>query len=782
MLFPAHIRPNGSEKEIQTAADHCHNVGALAGSCLSSIGLEQAGMLTGLLHDCGKFKAEFARYLNDPNGIRGSVNHTFAGTRLLLERYHGEAFDAFEGLSAELLALAVGGHHGLFDCLDDNSRSGFEHRMTKTDICYHESIKNFFSQCISSQELDTRFSYAHAELLPVYDKILAVTQDPEEIAFHLGLLMRLLLSAVIDGDRRDTAHFMSGLSFTLPPERTSSFWEPYLIRVEEKIAHFPQDTSIQKARREISDRCRAFSERPGGIYRLNVPTGAGKTLSSLRYALAHARKYGKQRLIFTSPLLSILEQNAAVLRDYIGDDSIILEHHSNVLHTEESETLDARELAIESWDAPVIITTLVQLLNTLFDGRTTSIRRFQGLCSSVIVIDEVQTVPLKMLSLFNTAMDFLATVCGATVLLCSATQPYLEKTDHPLHLCTDDIVPYDPSLWAPFRRTVITDLGGRTLNEITSFAIDALTKVNSLLIVCNKKQEAEHFFRVLKDYAELSCHLSASMCTAHRRDVLERLNDGLKRGAKCLCVSTQVIEAGVDISFQQVIRLSAGMDNVIQSAGRCNRHGECHLSAPVYVVPCLDEDLKKLPEINNAKKSTDSLLDAFRRDPNQFDRDLSSEKAIQRYYQTLYHSVQKGYQDFPLKQKGKSLFSLLSCNYEYYDETDQSASKFSMTQAFRTAGALFQVFDNNTLDLIVPYKEGKSLIEQLLAYSEPEPAFLADWLKQARPYTISVYEHQLGTLDQAVAQHSGIAILNPDFYNLDTGLSTQPQKHDFLEV
>lgn len=206
----------------------------------------------------------------------------------------------------------------------------------------------------------------------------------------------------------------------------------------------------------------------------------------------------------------------------------------------------------------------------------------------------------------------------------------------------------------------------RTLNEITSFAADALTKVNSLLIVCNKKQEAEHLFRALKPHAELSCHLSAAMCTAHRRDVLEQLN-----------------------------------------AGRCNRHGECELPAPVYVVPCLDEDLKKLPEINNAKKSTDSLLDAFRRAPQQFDWDLSSEKAIQRYYQTLYRSNNP---DFPIKQKGKSLFSLLSCNYEYYDETAEYASKFSMTQAFRAAGSLFQVFDNNTLDLIVPYREGKTLI------------------------------------------------------------------------
>lgn len=784
MLFPAHVREKGSEKEIQTAAEHSRNVGAISGSCLRSIGLENTGMLAGLIHDCGKFKTEFAQYLNDPQGVRGSVNHTFAGVRLLLDRYHSGSPDAFERLSAELLSLSVGGHHGLFDCVDENGHSGFDHRMTKGDICYHESVENFFSQCISIDELDSRFAAAHAELTLVYSKILSITEDSEEIAFHLGLLMRLLLSAVIDADRRDTAQFMSGSPFILPSEWTGSFWDPYLSHVEKKIAQLPQDTSIQKARKDISDRCRSFAENPCGIYRLNVPTGAGKTLSSLRYALAHAQRHEKRRLIFTSPLLSILEQNAAVLQEYIGDDSIILEHHSNVLHTEEGETLDPRELAIESWDSPVIITTLAQLLNTLFDGRTTAIRRFQGLCNSVIVIDEVQTVPLKMLSLFNTALDFLSVVCNTTVLLCSATQPCLEKTEHPLHLCSrnSDVIPYDASLWATFRRTVITDPGSRTLNEIISFAAEALTKVNSLLIVCNKKAEAEQLFHALKDHAELSCHLSASMCTAHRRDVLERLNAGLKRGSHCLCVSTQVIEAGVDISFQQVIRLSAGMDNVVQSAGRCNRNGECELPATVYVIHCLDEDLKKLPEINNAKNSTNSLLNAFRRSPAQFACDLSSETAIQTYYQTLYHSFPENYQNFPIHHRGKSLFSLLSCNCECLDETAEYVSTFSMTQAFRTAGSLFQVFDNDTLDLVVPYKEGKTLIEELMASQNPEPHFLSAWLKRVRPYTVSVYEHQLRPLAPAITQHGGIAILDPSFYNVDTGLSTEPQKHVFLEV
>ena len=782
MEFPAHIRVLGSEKKIQSAAEHCRKTAAYASRCLRGIGLEPVGQLAGLVHDCGKFKAEFARYLEDPHAVRGTVNHTFAGFRMLMERYHGETTERMEAPTAELLALAAGGHHGLFDCVDEDGKSGLLHRMEKNHIGYDESIHNFFEQCVPPAELDRQFENAHRALLPIYEKITALTDNTEEIAFDLGLLARLLLSAVIEGDRRDTAEFMADLRYPAEPEDMRAFWASYLEYAENKLARFSQDTPIQRARGEISDRCRAFAEQPAGIYRLNVPTGAGKTLSSLRYALAHAAKWGKQRLIFVSPLLSILEQNAAVLRDYLGDDRIILEHHTNVLHTEEQENLDLRELAVESWNAPVIITTLVQFLNTLFEGKTTAIRRFQALCNSVIVIDEVQTVPPKMLSLFNTAVDFLAEICGATVLLCSATQPFSDETPHPLRRCRGDVIPYDKALWEPFRRTVIENAGSKTLEEIGTFALDTLEKVQSLLVICNKKDEAEYLFRMLAPHAEHSCHLSASMCMAHRRDVLCQLESALKNKAKCLCVSTQVMEAGVDISFDCVIRLSAGMDSVIQAAGRCNRHGKELEPVPVYVVPCLGEKLGMLREIRDAKQATDSLLEAFRQNPEQFDGDLSSYKAIRRYYQKLYASMPVNYPDFFIKAKAVSLFELLSCNYKYFDGNAAYALRFIFTQAFRTAGSLFQVFEKDTRELVVPYGDGATHIAELTANPKPEPQFLAHWVKKARPYTVTVYDWQLQSLGNAVTEHAGVAILSASFYDMETGLNLKPVKNDFLEV
>lgn len=575
---------------------------------------------------------------------------------------------------------------------------------------------------------------------------------------------------------------MGGYEIPQESVESRSFWLPYLQRVEEKLDRFPTNTPISRARREISDRCRAFAEHEGGIYRLNVPTGGGKTLSSLRYALAHAEKWAKRRLIFISPLLSILEQNAAVLREYLGDDSIILEHHSNVLHTEEGMELDHRELAVESWSKPVIITTLVQLLNTLFDGRTTSIRRFQGLCDSILVIDEVQTVPTKMLTLFNLAMDFLAKICGATILLCSATQPCLEKADHPIRNVIPDVIPYDPLLWEPFRRTVITDAGGKTLEEIAEFAADELQEVRSLLVVCNRKDEAEYLFTRLRDQADFSCHLSASMCMFHRRDVLKTLNTALARGKQCLCIATQVIEAGVDISFERVIRLAAGMDSVIQAAGRCNRHGESAEPVPVYVVNCQGEKLERLREIRDAKNATLNLLDAYRRKPERFEHDLSSDSAIRTYYQKLYKDMPKEYQDYSLDKRATTIFELMSCNLRYYNENAPYAGKFCLNQALKLAGSSFEVFDSSTRDLIVPYGAGVELIAELTGQDHPDPAFLSGWERRARAYSVSVYDWQLRALGNAVTEYAGGAVLAEGYYDEDTGLSLRPRSNDFLEV
>ena len=461
-MYPAHIRETG---ERQTVQEHCRNTAALAAAALRPLGLEKSAYLAGLLHDAGKNKQEYAQYLSEAvsggNAVRGSVNHTFAGVRLLLDRWHGGCGTfSYSDVTAELLAFAVGSHHGLFDCIDPQQHSGFFHRQTKEGIFYDESRRGFLAQVADEEELERLFHNAVREMAPMLDRLAALSTQADdneadrETAFYIGLLARMLLSAVIEGDRTDTAAFMDGIEPPVFPEDMRPIWTERLAFMEKKLAAFPRKTPIDLARHTISDTCAAGAARPGGVYRLNVPTGGGKTLASLRFALTHAAKWNCSRIIFTAPLLSILDQNAQVIRDYIGDDALILEHHSNLAEPKETpERLQELELLTASWSAPIIITTLVQLLNTCFSGKTSAIRRFHALCGSVIVIDEVQTVPGKMLTLFNLAVNFLSEVCGATIVLCSATQPCLEAADHPLHRQPVDLVPQQKALWDVFKRT-----------------------------------------------------------------------------------------------------------------------------------------------------------------------------------------------------------------------------------------------------------------------------------------------------------------------------------------
>ena len=699
MEYYAHISEDGLRR--QTVEEHSQRTAEYAAACLRVRGLEKTAYLTGRLHDPGKLTMGYNDYLQsaargDPVR-RGSVVHTFAGVRFLLEEYHGPHPDTFDDITCELMAYAIGAHHGPFDCVDENHRSGFLHRLSSHDSEYHEAVGNMEAHLAPREELDRLFRAACEEMTPVMEKIQTMMEDeaaqPQDLFFYVGLTARLLLSAVVQGDRRDTAEWMSGCPRPQEPENKRALWNACLSRVEKKLEALPAQNDIQKARREISEQCRRFADRPGGVYRLHAPTGAGKTLSSLRYALAHAARWNKSRILFSAPLLTILEQNAAVIREYVGDESLILEHHSNVVRPEEkAEQLDTQELLTEDWSAPIMSTTLAQLLNTLLDGQMASVRRFQALANSVILLDEVQTVPARLLTLFNLSVNFLSRVCGATVILCSATQPCLEQAEHPLLVRKTDMVPYDPKLWDTFRRTTICPTEGMRLEEIPSFALHVLEQANSLLIVCNKKEEAACPYRSLSGCVPNCYHLSASMCMAHRRAVLEALQTSLRdqKSGKTLCVSTQVMEAGVDISFEQVIRLAAGLDSVIQSAGRCNRSGESPHPGEVHLVPCIDEDLSKLSDIQRGKDATESLLAQYARDPGRFQGDLSSREAVEAYYQRLYRELPRGFQDGPVPDRPYSIFSLLSDNNALADDRSEAGGRYFLSQAFRLAGAFFR--------------------------------------------------------------------------------------------
>lgn len=787
MEYPAHIRKVDGKKYIQTVEEHCRGVAEIAAELLRDIGLEKTAYLAGMVHDFGKFSENFKNYIekaaNGEKVQRGSVNHTFAGVRFLLKKHSDEQVSGFSDIILEILAYAVGAHHGLFDCVDDNNNNGFTKRIQKEGIDYLNAAQEFLKICCSEQDIEDLLKQSEKEFLPVFNEIekLADNVDAKiqntQITFYIGFLARLILSAIIEADRSDTAQFMNGYS-EKTVKNISEIWINCIKNVEQKLSIMPLDKPINKTRAQISALCAEAGNLESGIYRLNLPTGAGKTLTSLRYALHHALAHNKKRIIFTMPLLSIIEQNAGIIHDYIGNEELILEHHSNIVETDETDELDKRELLVESWDVPIIITTMVQLLNTLFAGKTANIRRMQALCNSIIVIDEVQTVPDKMLSLFNLALNFLAKICNATIILCSATQPCFEKTMYPLDKSVKDLITLTKEQKMVFKRVRLEYKGEMDCEELADFAAGILEENNSLLLVCNTKNEAAVMFNLLcskiKDVKAF--HISAGMCTAHRKETIKEMQEALEnKQQKVLCVSTQVIEAGVDVSFARVIRLLAGMDNIVQATGRENRNREFDGLAPGYIVRLKGEVLKGLSEIEAAKNAAANLLVKYKNSPKIYDNDLMSEKAINEYYECLYGNVNDGYHDFYIESVRDSILNLMSCNENVDSGKIPEYNKYFMHQALKTAGGLFTVFDESSIDIIVPYNRGIEIIQEVFAVGDKDYEKLKAVLKEAKLYTVSLFKYQKIKLEEQGAlifvPSAGVYILQDGYYDELTGLN-----------
>ncbi len=365
--FPAHIRNLDDVIQHQSVNEHCRQTAKYASETLSTMNLRSTGYLVGLLHDMGKYTKIFADYIKKAargeEVARGSVNHTFASVIFLMERYHIKSKIDISMLTCEILAFAAGSHHGEFDCVDLNRDNGFEHRLDidRESICYSEALKNFLTQCTSYEELDRLFHESTQEIESVFTTFKGIYgTGVTSVSFAVGMLARLILSSLIDADRRDTAEFMLNKEFSAVPA-DEALWSKVTGHMESKIASFKADTAINKSRAYFSDTCsQKGAIQQYGVYRMTLPTGAGKTISSLRYALSNAKTYGKRRIIFVIPLLSILEQNSAVIRDYIGDYNIITEHHSNFIKDYNTkEELDDYELLTQTWNSPIIITTLV---------------------------------------------------------------------------------------------------------------------------------------------------------------------------------------------------------------------------------------------------------------------------------------------------------------------------------------------------------------------------------------------------------------------------------------
>ncbi len=771
-MYISHI--NAFNKE-QTCREHCYNTASKAEAILANVRLGRSGYLAGLLHDMGKFTAEFNAYIHDDvqgNAVRGSVIHSFAGVSYLLRHFHTIEENAelsLDDISAEVLCTAIGSHHGLIDCYDKNGVSAFVRRLTKQPEMDLRAEIAFHYECMPKQQIESIFKEASSEIAEKL-QLIAENANDSDVYYYAGVLARLITSALVAADRTDTAEFMSGKNRTvLPP--ISDIWSECLSSLRERLHCFSTDSPINAARSEFSEVCEDFGNEPCGIYRLDLPTGGGKTLSSMRFALAHAIANNKRRIIYTAPLLSIIEQNAQVIRKAVGDDALVLEHHSNIVNEDQKSNEDVQltEFLQESWDAPVIITTLVRMLDTFFSGKLSDVRRFSALCDSIIIFDEIQSLPTNMISMFNLTLNFLAKCCNTTVILCSATQPEFAITAHALQISPRTVI--DKQILQKhadlFKRTNLVDGGTTRLEKVIGLAEDILHKSHSLLIVCNTKTEASYLFNEASRLAVQRFHLSAGMCGAHRRATLNELTRALNNTAgniPVLCISTQVIEAGIDISFENVIRISAGLDSIVQAAGRCNRNGEFDAKKNVYIIRLADERLGPLKEIARAQDASNDLLEEYRITPAQFNYDLASDAAVRYYYRRLYSRMANDTMDYPTDGE-PTLFSMLSEN-NVYKSRSKDAGKYFMEQAFKTAGDLFKVFDEETQTIIVPYSEGADIISTL---DSPTTALDLEYIRaiiaKAGDYCVNLYQEPFDRLQKLGAIRS---ICNGNAYALDT--------------
>lgn len=766
MKLLAHLTEvNGIRKE-QTLKEHCVNTAKYASESLRSLSFYHTAYLAGILHDMGKATQKFNEYINKAyNGehvARGSVNHTFAGVVYLLETYHMDTKEKWNCLTSEIVSYAIGSHHGLFDCVDFDGENGFIHRLRKDkgELSYEEAARNYFESVIAENEIEEYFHLSAREVEQFFQKAKETFHTQEEVWFQIGLLSRTLLSAVIYGDRRDTAEFMNQKRVSRPAIN----WSTQKKYLEEKIITFDDTSQINQIRKEISSQCLEFAKYPTGIYRLNVPTGAGKTLGTLRYAVAHAEKFQKKRIIFIIPLLSVLDQNAKVIREYIADSDLVLEHHSNVLHEkQQDEELDQYELLTEHWSSPIIVSTLAQLLDILFTHQTSAVGRMRALCDSVIVIDEIQSLPGKTILLFNMAMNFLSQFCGATIVLSSATQPCFEKTRWPIMYAEQaDMVYLNQKQREVFKRSEIIDKTtpyGMDLKEFSGFCVSLMEMHDALLVICNTKREARELFEEVEENAKgkdlKMFHLSTAMCQKHRMDVLEEVQKELeliqvkdkKNRGKLVCIATQLVEAGIDFSFDGVVRVIAGIDNLAQAAGRCNRSNEYKKLGKVYLVNCKNENLGMLPEISAAQDSTRYTIHCWKQSEEV---SLIGDEMVNRFYQNLFHgSYTEREMCYPIKDMGNILYLTdLLANKNVYANSRKENPPFILHLPFKTVGKEFKVFEENTTDILVPYQLGEEVIEKIRNGKGDNDGYSLLWglKKHMKQYSVSIYQWQKDAL------------------------------------
>ena len=806
-------------KQSQSLATHLTETAAIAKMLAAKLGLDLAGELLGLMHDFGKYSLKFQKYIYDATGLinpdlddeestpgGSKVDHSTAGAQWVYRRLAAMGQKESGVLCGQMLGLCIASHHGagLIDCLDDEGNVVWQKRFNKDDSLTH------LSECLQNADesvLQQAEGLADKALLvQMLAPLKAVLMLPEAQAghqikeFYLGCFTRFLFSCLIDADRINSADFEreNQKEIRRLPEKPD--WQAAINKLEARLAQFERRYPIDEIRRQIADDCLQRAADAQGIYTLTVPTGGGKTLASLRHALHHAQTHGLERIIYIIPYTSIIDQNAEAVRDILGDEWV-LEHHSNL--DPEKQTWQNKLLS-ENWNKPIVFTTMVQFLDAWFGGGTRGARHIHPMANSVLIFDEIQTLPVKCVHLFCNALNWLVQFGGSSAVLCTATQPLLSA-------CGVDEFPEDKralvkargllklasnaeimgknqaldKLFADLSRVEIKfneKAGGWSVDEAGAFLLTQFQTALSCLFIVNTKKWAKALYQYCQQQnvpSEALFHLSTNQCAAHRKALFARMKQRLEQKLPVVCISTQLIEAGVDISMACVIRALGGLDSIAQAAGRCNRHGENAGKGRVWVLNLQEPSLAKvLPDIDAGQQQAERVLREFA------GQDILQPKAMRQYFEYYFYqrSDEMAYQ---INKNGSdSLLSWLSDNRYNQAASDRNGKLKNdvlrghnldplLMHSFKSAGRAFQVIDAPTRAVIVPYGEGKALIAKLCGEYEPKAFY--GYLNQAQRFSVNVFPNVWDKLlkEAAVQQiaDTGIYYLHTSHYIDEYGLS-----------
>jgi len=548
-VFYAHSLEGRSKSDWQPLAEHLKGVSALARERGCKLGLEDLAELAGRLHDLGKYTPGFQARLEGSD----AVDHATAGAQWVCS-----TDSPYDRVTADILAYVIAGHHSGLADREGLEGSSLQARLTKAiptpDLCWRDEITP----------------------LPVPTLPPGFKPHKSRTGFQLAMLTRFLFSCVVDADYRDTEAFYAaaeGRTIQRGVDLTPDDLLRKLMAYLNSLGAGEPDTPINRLRRQVLDHAREQAALPPGLFSLTVPTGGGKTLTSLAFALEHARAHDLKRVIYAIPFTSIIDQTAQVFRTILGD-SVVLEHHTALDEGRLSERDGAAKLkrAMEDWDAPVIVTTNVQVFESLFSHRPARCRKLHNIAESVIILDEAQTIPLHVLRPCVAALDELARNHRCSIVLCTATQPALgaDRFEGGFE-AVRELAPNPAALQKALTRTTIRHVGALT----DAALVEALAEQAQGLVIVNSRAHALALSRAaLAAGLEGVIHLSTRQVAADRQAILERVRATLKAGAPCRVIATSLVEAGVDLDFPTVFRAEAGLESILQAAGRCNREGK----------------------------------------------------------------------------------------------------------------------------------------------------------------------------------------------------------------